>query len=221
MSNEQSPPSLDLATHRKEYTLRGLRRSELDETPYHQLELWLEEAVQASVAEPTAMTLATVSAKGQPSARIVLLKGLGPNGLRFFSNYESRKAKELTENPSAALCFFWPELQRQVRVEGTVERLPKEESRAYFESRPRGSRLGAWASAQSQEINNRAALESSLDSVEERFAEGDVPLPSFWGGFLLRPEAFEFWQGGPRRLHDRFRYSAAEADRWRVSRLAP
>jgi pyridoxamine 5'-phosphate oxidase len=181
----------------------------------------LNEAKEAGVTEPYAMTLATASLAGQPSARILLLKGLGADGLRFFTNMESAKGRDLAERPKAALCFFWPELQRQARVEGRVSQLSAADSTAYFNSRPRGSRLAAWASEQSREIADRATLEASLQAMQERFGDGEIPRPEFWGGYLLIPTRFEFWQGGGQRLHDRFQYEAATSGEWRIARLAP
>ena len=212
----------ELADIRQDYDRDVLHRRDLDTSPTVQLQRWLDDAITANVEEPTAMTLATTSRDGVPSARIVLLKGLDADGLRFFTNYESRKAREMAENPRASLCLFWVALHRQVRVDGTIEKLPRDASAAYYHSRPRGSQLGAWASPQSVPIASREALEDRLRAVEKRFQNDDpVPLPDFWGGYLLRPTEVEFWQGRPSRLHDRFRYSRDGQDRWRVERLAP
>jgi pyridoxamine 5'-phosphate oxidase len=181
---------------------------------------WFADAETADLIEPTAMTLATADAGGRPSARMVLLKGFDQRGFVFYTNYGSRKADELAGNPSAALVFWWPPLQRQVRVEGIVERVTREESEAYFRTRPLGSRLGAWASAQSQVIAGRAELERRLEELEARYGDGEVPLPPFWGGYRVHPEVIEFWQNRPNRLHDRLRYRRVP-DGWIIERLSP
>ena len=206
---------------RKEYSWGGLSEADMDADPIRQFEAWFQHAEAANLPEPNAMTLATATPEGQPSARIVLLKAYGPFGFTFFTNYESRKGRELTTNPRAALLFFWPELQRQIRIEGTVERVAEAESDAYFASRPVGSRLGAWASRQSEVIPGRDGLEARVRELAERYAESEVPRPSFWGGFRVRPLAVEFWQGRPDRLHDRLRYVLGETGRWRLERLSP
>jgi pyridoxamine 5'-phosphate oxidase len=197
----------------------AVRVRDLDPDPLAQLEAWLREAESAS-ARPDAMTLATASPAGQPSARVVLLRGLDERGLVFFTNRESRKGSELADNPHAALVFHWPELGRQVRVEGTVELLPTAESAAYWQTRPRESRLAAWASPQSRPLPGRAELERLYAEAEERFAGGDVPLPPFWGGYRVVPEKVEFWLHRESRLHDRVRYRRAE-ESWVRERLAP
>jgi pyridoxamine 5'-phosphate oxidase len=213
---------MDLANLRREYELHGLLESELSPDPLSQFARWLSQAVEAGLNEPTAMTLATVAPDGQPRARIVLLKGLDQRGLTFFTSYGSHKGQELAQNPKAALLFFWPELERQVRIEGSIERLPAAESEAYFQSRPRESRLAAWASPQSQTLASREALEARLREVTKRFgSEGEVPRPTDWGGYLLAPRRFEFWQGRPARLHDRLVYQPASNGAWSIERLGP
>jgi pyridoxamine 5'-phosphate oxidase len=192
----------------------------LSPDPFQQFEAWLRDAVESAHHEPTAMTLATCTADGRPSARMVLLKDVTPAGFVFYTNYESQKARELEENPRAALVFWWGRLERQVRVEGDVERVSREESEAYFRTRPRGSRIGAWASAQSRPIDGRAALEARVAEVEQRFPGEEVPLPPWWGGYRLRPTRFEFWQGRPSRLHERWVYTPG-ADGWRIHQIMP
>ncbi len=198
----------------------------MDETtvaadPIAQFALWYDEARAAEIVEPNAMTVATVGADGTPSARVVLLKGVDADGFLFYTNYESRKGRELAANPRAALVFFWAELERQVRVVGTASRVSRAESQRYFESRPRGSRLGAWASSQSEVIAGRAVLAERMSELEQRYADQDIPLPPYWGGLRVRPATIEFWQGRPNRLHDRLRYTRNPNDTWTIERLAP
>ncbi len=212
---------MDVSDVRRDYGLAGLSEADLDADPIVQFRSWLATALAEDPLDPTAMVLATVDREGRPSARVVLLKGIDERGFVFYTNYRSRKGRELDENPRAALVFFWPALDRQVRVEGDVERTSREESEAYFASRPLGSRLGAWASEQSEVLAGRGELEERLRELEERFAAGDVPLPEFWGGYRLRPGLVEFWQGRPSRLHDRFRYTRLPEDGWRIERLSP
>lgn len=212
---------MQIADLRKEYTEGGLSESDVDADPLRQFERWFGEALAAHLTEPNAMTLATATADGQPSARVVLLKAFDASGFTFFTNYDSRKGRELTANPRAALLFYWPQLQRQVRIEGTVERISEAESDDYFRSRPLGSRLGACASAQSEVIAGRDVLEQRMREVTQRFADSDVPRPPHWGGYRLYPQTIEFWQGRPDRLHDRLRYQRMQPNGWRLERLSP
>lgn len=183
---------------------------------------WWHAAIEAEIDEANAMTLATVNEKGQPSARIVLLKGLHEDGLEFFTNYQSRKAIEMEENRHVALLFFWKEMERQVRIEGLVEKVTRERSEQYFQSRPRGSQVGAWSSPQTQVIPDRSVIENNIKETEEKYTAFDpLPLPDHWGGYLVKPHQYEFWQGKPDRLHDRFRFVQQDDGLWGVDRLAP
>ena len=210
----------DITSLRRPYALSSLDEAQADPDPIRQFEKWFADAIAAEALEPNAMALATATRDGVPSARIVLLKGVDASGFVFFTDYRSRKSAELTENPLAAMTFLWKEIERQVRITGSVSRVTTAESDAYFQSRPVGSRLGAWASHQSSVLVSRAVLEDRLRDVTERFADGEVPLPPHWGGFRLVPDEIEFWQGRPDRLHDRLLYQRAET-RWTVSRLSP
>lgn len=206
---------------REDYTKHALRATDLSADPFAQFEQWFQQAEECEVQEPNAMCLATVSADGQPSTRVVLLKAFSSKGLVFYTNYESRKASELEANPKVAANFLWLPLQRQVNVTGRVERVSKVEALKYFISRPLASRLGAWSSPQSQMITSRQILEAKLDQMKRKFADGEVPLPDHWGGYRIVPETFEFWQGGSGRLHDRFMYRLDAAGGWTPERLAP
>jgi pyridoxamine 5'-phosphate oxidase len=218
MSN---PVSISLADLRAEYTQAGLERRDLDPNPLLQFQKWFEQALKAGIREPNAMVLATVNAAGEPSVRIVLLKGVDERGFTFFTNYRSRKAVELQANPRGALNFPWIDLERQVNVIGAVTKVSAQESEAYFKSRPRGNRLGAWASRQSEVIVDRSVLEKRMQEAESKYAGGDIPLPPDWGGYRLKPSEIEFWQGRPNRLHDRFRYLLQADNSWRIDRLSP
>ncbi len=198
-----------------------LHETEVDSNPFRQFQLWLDEAIAARLPQPLGMALATATVDGRPSVRMVLLRGLDERGFAFFTNYESRKAQELEANPQAALVFYWAELDRQIRIEGIVERISAEESDVYFRSRERGSRLGAWASPQSQVIASRDFLEQRMEELTARYADDEVPRPPYWGGYRLIPAVIEFWQGQPSRLHDRLRYRRCEGSSWLLERLAP
>ena len=208
-----------LSDIRKSYEVGALNEAEVAADPVEQFQRWLDEALESDIMEATAMTLATADADGRPSTRTVLLKDVGENGFVFYSNYESRKGRELAENPHAALNFYWDVLERQVRVEGQVSKLSRKASEHYFHSRPRGSQLGALASNQSEVIENRKVLEERVQTLDEKYPN-EVPLPDDWGGYALTPEVIEFWQGRPNRVHDRLRY-VREGERWRLERLSP
>jgi pyridoxamine 5'-phosphate oxidase len=212
---------MNLSDVRRVYARGGLEEEDLAAGPMEQFQRWLALAAEADPNDYTSMTLATADREGRPSARIVLLKGYDERGFVFFSNYESRKAGEMAENPFAALLFYWPAFERQVRIEGRVEKTSREESEAYYRTRPRGSRIGAWASRQSAVIGGRAELEKEVRALEERFPDDDIPPPDYWGGYRLVPERVEFWQGRPDRLHDRLRYGRLPDGSWTVERLSP
>lgn len=205
---------------RREYAREELLEKNVRQNPIDQFTAWFDQALLSEVVEPNAMSLATADHKGSPSVRIVLLKGFDREGFRFFSNYNSRKGKELKENPKASLCFFWPELERQVRLEGEVIRMSRKESEDYFHKRPRLSQLGAWASNQSEEVESRDQLEERFEKLKEKYQEKKIPVPEFWGGYRLKPSSIEFWQGRRGRLHDRLLYEK-ESEDWVIKRLSP
>ncbi len=215
---------MDISYLRKEYTQAGLSRDTLSNDPFEQFSLWFQQAQEAQLPEPNAMSLATVDADNMPGLRTVLLKYFDTHGFVFFTNYGSNKAKDIAANPQAALLFPWVTLERQVIIRGCVEKISKSESLHYFSSRPYGSQLGAWVSQQSTVISGRKLLAMKLDEVKRKFKDGKVPLPSFWGGYRVAPQSIEFWQGRPNRLHDRFLYSRSQEDSaadWQIDRLAP
>jgi len=214
--------SLDLTALRENYARQTLSKADVVADPIAQFTAWFREVLDSQLREPNAMTLATATRAGRPSARTVLLKGFDPQGFVFYTNYGSKKGQELAENPPAALLFTWLELERQIRIEGQVEKITPEESLTYFQSRPKASQIGAWVSQQSQVIADRAVMETEAAQLREQYAATDVlPLPPFWGGYRLRPDLFEFWQGRRSRLHDRIQYSLLAAGDWRIERLAP
>jgi pyridoxamine 5'-phosphate oxidase len=215
-----TPDPEELAALRREYGDSGLDDPDLAADPVAMFRHWMHDAVVAGLHEPNAMVVATVSAQGHPSSRMVLLKGVDERGFVFYSNYDSRKGRDLSVNPHAALLFPWHDLQRQVRVEGRVDQLSREESAAYFATRPRASQLGAWASPQSSVVASRDDLENRYAQVDEQFVAGDVPLPPNWGGYVVRPEVVEFWQGRRGRMHDRLVYRRV-GEGWETVRLAP
>ena len=210
----------DIASLRKEYKREELTEESVAANPFDQFRAWFDEALAAQLPEPTAMTLATANTQGVPSARTVLLKGVDETGFVWYTNYASEKGQCLEQNPVAALLFFWPELERQVRISGTVERVSRDESEAYFHSRPRESQLGAWASHQSTVVASREDLEQSYAAMQQQFADGEIPLPPTWGGYRLSPLRIEFWQGRQSRMHDRIRYRRSDGG-WVTERLAP
>lgn len=211
----------DPGSSRYDHDPAGLRRRDLDPDPFRQFSNWFSAAIEAGIKDVNAMSLATADANAKPSVRIVLLKGFDQHGFVFFTNYESLKGRQLDANPYAALGFYWIEVDRQIRIEGKTEKTSREESERYFHSRPAGSQLGAWASRQSEVVDARRILDAKLAELTERFPSGPIPLPPHWGGFRLRPNMIEFWQGRPNRLHDRFRYRLQADGSWLIDRLAP
>jgi pyridoxamine 5'-phosphate oxidase len=210
-----------VADLRKDYTLQGLSEAQAKSNPFEQFTIWFDQAVSARLPEPNAMTLATVTVEGKPSARMVLLKDYDEQGFVFYTNYNSNKGKQLAVNPWAAIVFWWVQLERQVRIEGRVEKVSQAESDEYFHSRPRGSQLGAWVSAQSQVIASRETLEQQLKQLEQEYEGKAVIRPPHWGGFRLIPHEIEFWQGRPSRLHDRLLYRRDKEGSWTIQRLSP
>ncbi len=209
-----------IADIRKDYMLRSLMEEEVLSNPIDQFTIWWNEALASKIEEVNAMTLATSNSDGFPSARIVLLKGYTNEGFIFFTNYLSSKGRDMETNPNAALLFFWKELERQVRIEGTVEKISETESDAYFLSRPAGSRIGAWASPQSESIAGRHIIEANMEKYSKQFEDGNIPRPQHWGGYVVKPLSIEFWQGRSNRLHDRILYTKTGKD-WKIKRLAP
>lgn len=213
--------NLSVADLRQNYSRCGLSETDVDPNPFKQFGIWFQQAVNAQLLEPNAMTLATATPNGQPFARMVLLKDFDERGFVFYTNYQSNKGKQLTDNPHAALVFWWAALERQVRIEGKIEKIASQESDAYFHSRPRESQLGAWVSDQSQIITNRDLLEQKLEELKAQYTDREIPRPSHWGGFRVIPTNIEFWQGRPSRLHDRLRYRLSQEGSWLIERLSP
>jgi len=211
----------DLTTMRQEYTTKGLHREDLNHNPFGQFELWFNQAVEVKLIEPNAFTLATVGTDLKPSQRTVLLKRYDESGFVFFSNYGSKKSQQIAQNDSVAAHFAWLGLERQLRIEGNIEEISKTESLKYFLSRPRGSQIGAWISHQSEVVTSRSILEQKFDQMRKKFAKGEIPFPDKWGGYIIRPTLFEFWQGGKDRLHDRFEYTLQKNSSWDIHRLEP
>ncbi|MEM6752684.1 MAG: pyridoxamine 5'-phosphate oxidase [Cyanobacteria bacterium P01_C01_bin.38] len=211
----------NIADLRQDYTLQGLSETEIDSNPFAQFEEWFSQALNADILEPNAMTVATTTPEGKPSARMVLLKDFDARGFVFYTNYNSHKAQELAENPQAALVFWWAELQRQIRIYGRVEKISDSESDKYFYSRPFSSRLGAWASNQSEVIESREVLEQQLEELKQKYQDREIPRPPHWGGIRVIPAEIEFWQGRSSRLHDRLVYTRMEDNSWKIERLSP
>lgn len=212
---------MDLTQIRGKYTTKALDIEHLDKNPFKQFEIWFKDAIDEEVSEPNAMILATVGKDMMPSVRAVLLKTFDEKGFVFFTNYKSKKAAQIKENPNAAALFSWIDMERQVKIEGSVEKISTADSLKYFLSRPKGSQIGAWVSHQSSIITSRGLLEQKFDEIKRKFSKGEVPFPDFWGGYIIKPIRIEFWQGGQDRLHDRFLYEKDEKGSWTITRLAP
>ncbi len=212
---------MDIANIRGKYTTKNFDIKDLDKNPFKQFEIWFKDAMNENLLEPNAFTLATVGADMMPSVRTVLLKYFSEKGFVFFTNYDSKKAKQMENNPKVAALFTWLTLERQIKIEATVEKISKADSLKYFLSRPKGSQLGAWVSRQSEVISSRALLEQKFEEMKNKFLNKEIPFPSFWGGYIIKPIRIEFWQGGEDRLHDRFLYELQEDNSWEIKRLAP
>lgn len=211
---------MDLENWRREYLKGGLNRDDLLDSPFEQFRVWMQEAVRSELSDPSAMCIATVDASGRPTQRIVLLKAFDPSGFVFYTNLGSRKAQDIAANEQVSLHFPWHSLERQVAINGRAEKLSAAEALKYFATRPRGSQLAAWASRQSSPISTRQLLMQQFEKMKEKFSDGEIPLPDFWGGYRVVPDRFEFWQGGAQRLHDRFEYTR-EGEHWDIHRLSP
>jgi pyridoxamine 5'-phosphate oxidase len=211
----------DIENLRQNYSAASLSETDVDANPMRQFDKWFNEAINYKVHEPNAMTLATATHDGRPSARIVLLKGFSEDGFKFYTNYLSRKGKEISKNPLGALVFFWGDMERQIRIEGTIEKLDRDYSEKYFHTRPKLSQISAMASPQSQEISGREQLEQKIAQLEAEYIDTELPKPSFWGGYVLKPRLIEFWQGRSNRLHDRIVYKKTDNKNWKIVRLAP
>ncbi len=212
---------MDITNIRGKYTTKDFDINDLDKNPFKQFELWFNDAITENLPEPNAFTLATTGLNMMPSVRTVLLKYFSEKGFVFFTNYDSKKAKQIDENPNVAALFTWLIMERQIKIEGNVEKISKADSLKYFLSRPKGSQLGAWVSRQSEVISSRALLEQKFNEMKNKFLNKEIPFPSFWGGYIIKPIRIEFWQGGEDRLHDRFLYELQEDNSWQIKRLAP
>ncbi|WP_373020471.1 pyridoxamine 5'-phosphate oxidase [Thiomicrorhabdus sp.] len=217
-------PNRDYHQERRDYQFAQLNRDSLKSNPFEQFSHWMEAAIEQKICDPTAMSVSTVDDQGQPHSRVVLLKAFDQNGFVFYTHYDSAKGHQISSNDKVALLFFWPEMDRQIRIEGQIKKISAQQSADYFHSRPRDSQLAAFISKQSQVVANRQALEDSMQTAKEQFDQQEVPHPEHWGGYLIQPQAFEFWQGRPNRLHDRFRYSKdhnGNEQTWSIDRLSP
>ncbi len=212
---------LDITQMRKEYAKKGLNEEDLNINPIKQFELWFNQAIDVNLREPNAMVLATVGNDMMPSTRTVLLKIFDETGFVFFSNYKSKKARDIEQNPKASVLFPWLDLDRQVKIEGNIEKISSKASLKYFLSRPKGSQIGAWVSHQSEVVSSRSILEAKFNEIKNKFVKGEIPFPDFWGGYILKPTKIEFWQAGQDRLHDRFVYTFQDDNSWKIERLAP